>query len=506
MRFLAALVFCGSLAYAHIGSPDIYLDGSAGPYSLFITVRPPLVIPGVAEIEVRASSVDVTGIQAVPMPMSGAGAKLAPVPDQLRVSPQDRQSFTGALWLMAPGSWQVRLTVTGVRGPASLSVPVPAAARAVKSMQAGLGTVLLLLGILLSAGVIAMTGASVREVRLPPGTLPSARQVRASRIAMGVSCAMLALLLWGGYHWWGQEATAYGENVYKPLQMKASLSPSHLLTLRLTDPGWLDAPGWRALFTRSVDDFVPDHNHIMHLYALRQPGLDRVYHLHPDVTGPGIFALQLPSMAAGTYNLYADVVHQNGFPETLVSKLYLESDVNGRALGLDEAAGSGKPWSEQSASDTSAFTLPDSYRMSWLRKPGDVPHARAAQAFRFRLTRPDGTPQPDMALYMGMLGHAAFVKTDGTVFAHIHPSGTVSMAALSLAQQQTTASAPADKSAETMGEMEGMTHAAPNASGSLPNEVTFPYGFPSAGRYRIFVQMKHGDAVETGIFDVSVSW
>jgi hypothetical protein len=34
--------------------------------------------------------------------------------------------------------------------------------------------------------------------------------------------------------------------------------------------------------------------------------------------------------------------------------------------------------------------------------------------------------------------------------------------------------------------------------------VEFPYGFPSAGRYRIFIQMKHGSTVETGVFDAEV--
>ena len=34
--------------------------------------------------------------------------------------------------------------------------------------------------------------------------------------------------------------------------------------------------------------------------------------------------------------------------------------------------------------------------------------------------------------------------------------------------------------------------------------VEFPYGFPSPGRYRIFIQMKHSEIVETGIFDATV--
>jgi len=38
----------------------------------------------------------------------------------------------------------------------------------------------------------------------------------------------------------------------------------------------------------------------------------------------------------------------------------------------------------------------------------------------------------------------------------------------------------------------------------IPPIVDFPYGFPSPGRYRIFIQMKHGSTVETGIFDAEV--
>ena len=45
------LISLGLLAQAHVGSPDIYLDGKAGPYQLFVTIRPPTVIPGVAQIE-----------------------------------------------------------------------------------------------------------------------------------------------------------------------------------------------------------------------------------------------------------------------------------------------------------------------------------------------------------------------------------------------------------------------------------------------------------------------
>ena len=55
----------------------------------------------------------------------------------------------------------------------------------------------------------------------------------------------------------------------------------------------------------------------------------------------------------------------------------------------------------------------------------------------------------------------------------------------------------------------GMEHArasmpACNPPQPLAPTVDFPYGFPTAGRYRIFIQMKHADTVETGVFDADV--
>ena len=101
-----------------------------------------------------------------------------------------------------------------------------------------------------------------------------------------------------------------------------------------------------------------------------------------------------------------------------------------------------------------------------------------------------------MQPYMGMAGHAAFVKTDGTVFAHTHPEGSAAMAALMLANG-------GEPSVH-----EGMSMDMPMDMGGhsdpIPSTVEFPYGFPSAGRYRIFVQMKHGTTIETGAFDATV--
>ena len=38
----------------------------------------------------------------------------------------------------------------------------------------------------------------------------------------------------------------------------------------------------------------------------------------------------------------------------------------------------------------------------------------------------------------------------------------------------------------------------------VPALASFPYGFPKAGDYRIFVQVKRAGKVETGVFDARV--
>jgi len=124
--------------------------------------------------------------------------------------------------------------------------------------------------------------------------------------------------------------------------------------------------------------------------------------------------------------------------------------------------------------------------------------ANTAYALRFHLVDATGKPASDMQPYLGMPGHAAFVKSDFSTFAHTHPDGSAAMPAVMLANASTTAS-------ESAG-MSGMPGMGMSAAGSEPisSTVEFPYGFPSPGRYRIFIQMKHGSTVETGVFDAEV--
>jgi hypothetical protein len=477
MRLLALLSVFACALSAHVGSPDIYFDGSAGPYRLAVTIRTPQVIPGVAEIEIRSETPGVRHMEIVPLPMSGPGAKLAPTPDVAQPSKDDPQFFTGTLWIMRGGSWRVRINAAGDAGVGELSVPVPALSMRILRMQSDMEVILLPLLLVLVVGLVSIVGAGVREAQLKPGdTIDTRRRTRA-RVIMAVTGAFILLALWMGDRWWDSEASWYQRVVFKPLDLAAKLEPGDRLRLQISDPGWLN---------RKIDDFIPDHNHLMHLYVGHLPGLERVWHLHPEQTDPGVFIQQLPPMPAGRYELFGDLVHENGLPETVVTEVTLPQ-IAGKPLTGDDAGGEGPPL-DQADFNRTVSPLSGGARMVWERGT-DKLRTKKLSWFRFRVEDANGQPAQDMEMYMGMPGHAAFVRTDLTVFAHVHPSGSVPMAALAL-------TLPAEQKNAGM-------HAMHMAHG-VPAVVSFPYGFPKPGSYRIFVQVKRAGKVETGIFDAKV--
>ena len=490
----AAALLTPRTASAHVGSKDIFQQVDAGPYKLFVTIRPPTVIPGVAAIEVRSSGATVDSIQITPLPMTGEASKHPPTPDTMRRSEQDAQFFTGNLWMMASGSWEVRFEISGAEGEQTAAVPVPAMALSTLKMQRSLGTILGLLGLLLVLGMAGIVAAAVRDARLEPGASPSRSQRTRSGIAMTVALVVMAFAVWGGARWWNVEAASYSRDIYHPLVMTPVLTGDQLqLQITAFKPKVKEV--WRESRARSNNDFLPDHGHLMHLYAIRWPEMDAAFHLHPTLTGKGLFEDALPAMPPGDYHLYADVVHANGFPETLTTTLTIPAGIESSPLGPEDAEGRPAPISNGMLG--ASYALPDGYTMLWDR-PAEI-HATTGYAFRFRLMDPAGKPATDMQPYLGMAGHAAFVKTDGTVFAHTHPEGSAAMSAVMLADANTSAAM------NTGSDMPGMAMDMPVNPTPISNVVEFPYGFPTPGRYRVFVQMKHNNTVETGVFDVMVN-
>ena len=113
--------------------------------------------------------------------------------------------------------------------------------------------------------------------------------------------------------------------------------------------------------------------------------------------------------------------------------------------------------------------------------------------FTFRVDDASGQPATDLELYMGMPGHAIFVRRDRRVFAHVHPSGSAPMAALAIGQRWLARRTDRRRPTRTR-----------TMRPRCPPTVSFPYGFPEPGDYRIFVQVKRSGRIVTGAFDAHV--
>jgi hypothetical protein len=486
----AGCVFLLPPSHAHVGSPDVFYQGMAGPYRLFVTIRTPPMVPGIAQVEARALDGNVTDIRIVPLRAVGEGSEYAPPSDRMERSQADAQYFTGKLWLMESGSWQVRMEVFGTKGKGETAVPVPAAARRTLRMQKNTGAILLGLMLLLVTSLIAIFGAAARESQLEPGAAPSTPQRRRGRIAMAMTAAALVAVLFLGNMWWDAAASGRADlMMYKPPPVEVSLQNTNDLVLKMGFSSWHDRRKEMRL-----DKLIPDHGHLMHLFLIGLPNLDRFYHLHPDQKTADTFAQRLPAVAAGNYVVFADIVRESGFPDTMASRLTLP-DVPGNPPAGDDSEATLNYLSDTTSDakqPATVLTLPDHSRWE-LVLDGPTIHARQPMLLRFRIFDKDGKPATDLEPYMGMGGHLVIVKRDLTVFAHVHPSGSMPMAALMLLEKQP------DSSSKEMATMPGMHEPA------LPPEVTFPYGFPEPGNYRLFVQVNRNGQVQTVAFDTHVA-
>ncbi len=466
----AALLVCGS-AWAHVGSPDVFFEGQTGPYGLTVVIRPPGVVPGVAQVEVlvRAGTSEIQAVRV--QPFTYASKDLGgPVPDLLRRSPSDPQFFTGEVWFMASGSYNLRVLVEGARGSGQVNVPVPSVAKTTTSMPRGLSMLLLGLMVFLLVGAVSFVGAAVREGQLAPGVPPDARRLRRGRVAMGVTMLVGLAAMWFGNSWWGSEAAAYMRYIYRPLEMTATVNAKDgatRLALGLKNPGWLN---------RTLDDLVEDHGHLMHLFLVRAPQMEAFYHLHPQQVQPVRFEKALPAMPAGRYRFFADVVHQSGFPETLVAEADLPEVQAGRLEGDDSA------FAPRLEMVPVGRATDEDVRIVWDRPPEIV--ARKPVSLVFRVEDAQGRPVQDLELYMGMPGHAIVARRDFSVFAHVHTTGSVPMASILAFEKPAVGG-------------HSMQH-------GIGPQVSFPYGFPQPGDYRIWVQVKRGGRVQTGVFDCTV--
>jgi hypothetical protein len=200
-----------------------------------------------------------------------------------------------------------------------------------------------------------------------------------------------------------------------------------------------------------ITEFDELHERRMHLIVVRRDGTE-FRHLHPEMDAAGTWSVPVRFGEAGVYRAFADF-SAGGEQHTLAGDLF----VSGGEF------------------ESRPFPAPrpvDETRGYEVRLRAGEPVAGKATSLSFSVSE-DGHPVHDLQPYLGAKGHLVALREGDLAFLHVHPE-------------------------EGHGEEAGHGHE------GAADEIAFNATFPTAGRYRLYLQFKHEDAVQTVEFTVAV--
>ncbi|MGH2776916.1 MAG: hypothetical protein ACRDJT_16005 [Actinomycetota bacterium] len=197
------------------------------------------------------------------------------------------------------------------------------------------------------------------------------------------------------------------------------------------------------------DEFEPEHERELHLIVVRRD--TAVYeHVHPRKDDDGTWSVELTLPEPGVYRAYADFTI-DGTGRTLATDLFVPGDFRPEALP------------EPATTD-----FDGGYHVE-LR--AENARANSESELTFAVSRA-GQPAENLEDNLGAKGHLVALREGDLAYLHVHPL---------------------DHRARAEDEEHG--HG---------NEVSFAATFPSAGRYRLFLQFKTDGEIRTVAFTMEV--
>ena len=198
------------------------------------------------------------------------------------------------------------------------------------------------------------------------------------------------------------------------------------------------------------DEYEPVHEKELHLIVVRRD--TAVFqHLHPRQAQDGTWAVDLNLPEPGVYRAYADF-KIDGEQRTLATDLFVPGDFQPNRLPAPDSVAQAVDDADDPVGDFDVSL--------------DAPDLRAGREtpLSFAVTR-DGQPFEALEPYLGAKGHLVALREGDLAYLHVHPT-------------------------------EG---------GETPeDQIEFAATFPTAGRYRLFLQFKTGGGVRTVDYTLEV--
>jgi hypothetical protein len=373
---------------------------------------------------------------------------------------------------MVHGLWRVEIAVHGARGEGATTVPIAARVARPRSMalllSGGLAALILLLAITL---VQIMRGLG-RDAHRATAESPVPGEVRRGRRFAVAGLAGYALFVgfigeaWRDFDRWTRFMAARSLTCELTVENPPAMA-GNPLDVRLQVLGRNGRPLERA---------IPDRGKMMHLVMVDRGGAGKLFHLHPRTIGPGEFSFRMTPPEEGSYRLFGDLLLDSGEGDTVTASLEVgPGNPRGEIRFDDDDSSSVHAGLETGVAGNPSSDVGDGLVMRWAG--GSVPALKAGgfDRLEFELIDAAGHPVSGIEPYEGVAAQLLILREDFEVFSRVVPTGTVS-----------------GRGASSEG------------SDPLSPTVSFPYGFPQAGLYRLWVQMKRSGRVYTGVFDVRV--
>ncbi|MGI8624032.1 MAG: hypothetical protein ACR2NB_11250 [Solirubrobacteraceae bacterium] len=189
------------------------------------------------------------------------------------------------------------------------------------------------------------------------------------------------------------------------------------------------------------DGYQLESDRELHLIVVRRD-LRGYQHLHPARDSSGTWSTELNVPEAGVYRVYADF-EVRGEHHTLATDVFVRGDFQPRPLPAAELR-----------------ARADGYQVA-LRTTGV--RAGSDSALTFDVTQ-DGRPVAELQSYLGTKGHLVALREGDLAYLHVHP----------------------------------------DEAKLNPSEIRFMAAFPSAGRYRLFLQFRAAGRVHTVAYTLEV--